>query len=93
MTNYQLRLLTRMMYYLVMTQANSEKEIPGAPMRESNLRRSDYKFGRSTTELQETDMGEPVYPKPLSLVYLLSPFLMFCLYIIIRRLIFTTRLD
>ena len=38
----------RMMCYSVMTQAYSEKE------QESNLRPSDYLFGRSTTELQET---------------------------------------
>ena len=31
----------KMMYYSVMTQANSDKEIPSAPQ-ESNLRPSDY---------------------------------------------------
>ena len=30
------------MYYSVMTQANSEKDIPSAPYQESNLRPSDY---------------------------------------------------
>ena len=46
--------LPPVLYYSVMTQANSEKEIPSAPIRSLNLRPSDYKFGCSTTELQET---------------------------------------
>ena len=45
----------RMMYYSVMTQANSEKEIPSAPINARvELKTSDYWFECSTTELQET---------------------------------------
>ena len=39
----------RIMYYSVMTQENSEKEIPSAPIRSRT-----EEFGCSTTELEET---------------------------------------
>ena len=44
----------RMMCYSVMTQAYSEKGNSECSYQESNLRPSDYQFGRSTTEPQET---------------------------------------
>ena len=43
-----------MMYCSVMTHANAKKEISSeCSYQESNLRPSDFLFGRSTTELQE----------------------------------------